>query len=189
MAFRGLDALRVKRLLGTEKRVTPVFQRVLSHADWWKTALETASGSISCPAGKWTRIGEFTIPAQQKIRFGYGSAVQPMNQGYLHIALYDDTATNSELEDGLVRLIQMNANETQLQTVYEGRTENLRGDVNDKNKMIALPERTDVPENLVGEDCKLAIEFKADSADSLVKTAIGTAAAKDIWNIPVSVYE
>ena len=189
MAFRGLDALRVKRLLGTEKRVIPVFQRVLSHTDWWEVYLETSSGMIGCPAGKWTRIGEFTIPAQQKIRFGYGSPAQPMNQGYLHIALYNTAATNSGLENGLVRLIQMNANETQLQTIYEGRTENLRGDVNDKNKMIALPERTDVPENLVGEDCKLAIEFKADASDVLVKIAIGNALTKDIWNIPVSVYE
>lgn len=165
------------------------FQRVLSHKDWWKEELETAPGAIECPAGKWSRIGEFTIPPQQQIYFGFGSPITWQNQGYMHLALYDDTPVNSGLVNGVVRLRQMNANETLIVVIYEGRTEVLRGDVNDKNKMIALPFQGQTPHNLTIEDCKMSIEFKADVPSTIVRNAIGTSAELDIWNLPVSVLE
>ena len=186
-----MDRLLNRRAIrggGLGQARTP-FQRVLSHKDWWQSALETSPGNIDCPAGKWTRIGEFTIPPQQQIYFGFGNPVTWQNQGYMHIALYDNTAVNSALVNGVIRLRQMNANETLIVVIYEGRTEVLRGDVNDKNKMIALPFQGQTPPNLTLEDCKMSIEFKADVPDIIVESAIGNAADKDIWNIPVSVLE
>ena len=183
-----LDRMLNRRAGGVRPARIP-FQRVLSHQDWWQNELETGAGEIDCPAGKWTRIGEFVIPPQQQIFFGFGNAVTWQNQGYMHIALYDNTPTNSALVNGVVRLRQMNANETMIVVIYEGRTEVLRGDVNDKTKMIALPLQGQTPRGLTIEDCKMSIEFKSDVSDIIVKSAIGTATGKDIWNIPVSVFE
>lgn len=158
-----------------------IFKKILAHGDW------VLDSNVFCAAGVWTVMGKFTVPAQQAYRFGFGSAAFPDNQGYIYLALYDDTATNSELENGAVRLVQRNAQGTISLVVAEFRSEQLRGDVNDKAKMIALPEQTQFP--LVGEDSVLEIQFKADASDSIVTTAIGTAAGKDIWNIPVTVYQ
>ena len=173
--------------IGLQRQRQP-FQRILSKQDWWQDALETGTNLIECPAGKWTRIGQFTIPPQQQIYFGFGDPLHWQNQGYMHIALYDDTATNSRLVEGVVRLRQMDANETFIVVIYEGRTEALRGDVNDKNKMIALPLQTQTPPEITLEDCKMTIEFMADAAVNIVENAIGTASGKDIWNGPVSVF-
>jgi len=164
-----------------------VFKKVLSHADWWDTALETGSGLIAVKAGVWATIGRFKIPAQQLYHFGYGSAAFPDNQGYMYMAIYDDTATDSELEEGAVRLVQRNAVGTVSLVVAEFRTEQLRGDAADRNKQMALPEQTQFP--LVGEDSYLELQFNPDADDSIVAAAIGAAAGKDIWNIPVTVYQ
>lgn len=164
------------------------FQRIISHSDWWTTKLETGLGVVACPSGKWSRIGEFTIPPQQKIYFGYGNAEDWMNQGFIHLAIFDDTATNSRPVNGVVRFRQMDANETCIITVYEGRTEALRGDPNDKMKMIPLPLQEHVPDSITYEDCVLVIDLMSDTDINVVGTAIGTAAGLDIWNIPVSVY-
>lgn len=164
-----------------------VFKKVLSHGDWWDTDLETSSGVIALKAAVWQTIGRYTVPAQQIYRFGYGSAAFPDNQGYLHIAIYDDTATNSVLEEGAVRLVQRNAQGTVQLVVAEFRTEELRGSVSNRQQMKALPEQTQMP--LIGEDSVLEIQFKPDAADSIVSPAIGTAAGLDIWNIPVTVYQ
>ena len=164
-----------------------VFKKVLSHADWWDTALESSSGVILCKAGVYTVIGRFKVSAQQTYHFGFGSPAYPDNQGYLYIALYDDTATNSVKENGSVRLVQRNATGTVQLVVAEFRTEQLAGDVADRNKQISLPEQVQFP--LVGEDSYLEIHFKADAIDSLISVAIGTAAGLDIWNVPVSCYQ
>ena len=164
------------------------FQRILSHTDWWQADLETAAGLIQAPAGKWTRIGQFTIPPQQQIYFGYGSAQDWMNQGFIHLALFDDTPIDSKVIEGVIRLRQMDANETMIYTVYEGRTEVLRGDPADKMRMTPLPLQDHVPKAITVEDCRLVIDLMSDNPVNVVKTAIGAAAGKDIWNIPVSVY-
>ena len=163
------------------------FKRVLAHADLWDSSLETSSNSILCTAGLYVNIGRYTVPAQQQIRFGYGSAAFPDNQGYVYIKLYDDTGTNSVQEVGTVRLAQENALGTRLRIVSEIRTEQLAGSTTDRQQQFALPEQIAHPR--VGEDSKLLIAFKADATDTLVETAIGTAAGADVWNVPVTVYQ
>jgi len=168
---------------GSTQKSNPsnIFKKVLAHGDWIPAA------NVLCPADVWTVIGSYTVPAQQAYRFGYGSAAYPANQGNIYIALYDDTATNSVLEEGMVRLVQRNAQGTIALVVAEFRTEQLRGSINDKNLMIALPEQTQFP--LVGEDSVLELQFRADAADTVVILAIGTADGDDVWNIPVTVYQ
>lgn len=164
-----------------------VFKKVLSHADWWDTDLESSVGVIACKAGVFTVIGRYKVPPQQTFHFGFGSPAYPDNQGYLYLALYDDTDTDSVQEHGSIRLVQRNAQGTVSLVIAEFRTEQLCGDTADRKKQIALPEQVQFP--LVGEDSYLEIHFKADAADSIVDAAIGTALGKDIWNIPVSCYQ
>lgn len=164
-----------------------VFKKVLSHADWWDTDLESATGEILCKAGVFTCVGRYKVPPQQTYHFGYGSPAYPDNQGYIYLALYDDEATNSLQEHGSVRLVQRNAQGTISLVVAEFRTEQLCGDTADRSKQIALPEQVQFP--LVGEDSYLEIHFNPDATDTLVDAAIGTALGADIWNIPVSCFQ
>jgi len=164
-----------------------VFKKVLSHTDWWDTDLESESNLIDCKAGVFTVIGRFKCPPQQTYHFGFGSPAYPDNQGYIYLAIYDDTATNSAQEHGAVRLVQKNAQGTVSLVVAEFRTEQLCGDTADRKKQIALPEQVQFP--LVGEDSYLEIHFKPDAADKIIDIAVGTAAGKDVWNIPVSCYQ
>ena len=164
-----------------------VFKKVLSHGEWWDDALETAAGEIDLRAGVFQPIGRFTVPAQQLYRFGFGAAAFPDNQGYLHIAVYDNTAVNSVIVEGSIRLIQRNAQGTVQLVVAEFRTETLRGSATNRQQMIALPEQTQFA--LVGEDSVLELQMSPDAAVTIVDVAIGTAAGLDIWNIPVTVYQ
>jgi hypothetical protein len=173
--------------VATKTAPANVFKKVLSHQDWWDTALESSSGAITCKAGVYTIIGRYKVPPQQTFHFGFGSPAYPDNQGYLYFDAYDDTATNSVREPGSIRLVQRNATGTLQLVIAEFRTEQLCGDLADRNKQIALPEQVQFP--LVGEDSYLEIHFKPDATDDIVKTAIGTAAGKDVWNIPVSCYQ
>ncbi|HEY82220.1 MAG TPA: hypothetical protein G4O01_02905 [Dehalococcoidia bacterium] len=168
-------------------RIIGRFQKILVHDDWWDSNLETdtTNNEITCTAGVWTMIGRYKVQPRQRAHFGYGSAQTPDNQGYLYIAIYDDTATNSALEEGKVRLTQVSADDLRKIVVGEWATIDLRGDKNDRNKRIALPEQVQFP--WVGEDSYLAIEFKPDATDDIVKTAIGTAAGEDLWNVPVTI--
>jgi len=163
------------------------YQRSLAHTDWWDSALETDTSNheITCTAGQFVVIGRYQVKPRQRIHFGFGIAGQDANQGYMYLALYDDTATNSVLEEGKVRLTLRSYDNFRIVPVGEWRTEQLRGDKNDKAKQIALPEQVQFP--WVGEDSYLAIEFCSDATDDLIITAIGTAAGEDVWNLPVTI--
>jgi hypothetical protein len=104
----------------------------------------------------------------------------------MYFALYDDTATNSVLEEGKIRIVGSDSEGVVHEYYGEWRTNELRGDVNDKRKKIALPEQ--VGKKFIGEDSYIEIQFKPDAADSICKIAIGTAAGLDIWQLPVTVY-
>jgi len=163
------------------------YQRSLAHTDWWDSALETDTSNheITCTAGQFVVIGRYQVKPRQRIHFGFGIAGQDANQGYMYLALYDDTATNSVLEEGKVRLTLRSYDNFRIVPVGEWRTEQLRGDKNDKAKQIALPEQVQFP--WVGEDSYLAIEFCSDATDDLIIAAIGTAAGEDVWNLPVTI--
>lgn len=163
-----------------------IFTETLDHTDLWDTALESASGVISCTAGVWTVIGRYKVPAQLLVRVGYGSPAFPDNQGYVYFALYDDTGTDSVLEEGKLRIVQRDSENVRALPIKEWHTRQLRGSVNDKRQMIALPEQVQFP--LVGRDSYIEVQFKATATDILQDVAIGTAAGLDIWMLPVTKY-
>ena len=178
--LRGLN-----RLFNNPDREDRPFRKTLSFNDLWKEYLETGTDIIQLPQGRWTRVGEYIIKPQEQVFFGYGEEQYPENQGFMFLQFYDDTATTAKIIDGLVRLCQIDANELEKEIVFEGRTEILRGDPNDRNKMIPLPVQDHISEYLTYEDCKLVIELMSDRTVNLDKTP---AARANIWNIPISVY-
>lgn len=138
-----------------------------------------AAGAVS------TLIWQMTVPAQQQIRFGFGSPNQPMNQGYLWFVSLDEAAG---FQTGVLRLVQANARQTKVLTVLEVEDSRLHGvdfttmetaTLIDKNDMIALPEKVEFPR--VGEDSLLQLWYRC----------IAVPAAEDAcgFSVPCTVYQ
>lgn len=168
------------------------FPRTLNKAQLW-----AVTGSDITVSTSWIRIGEYTIPAQQRIHVGYGvSGGNPEEIGHMHFDLVDDTATNSAAEAGYVRLGYTNASETMTCIVFEGRTEELSDTSStvgiSRSDELLLPETSPevkgFPDVLAGEDSKLIVDFKSDAADIIAETGIGTGAI-NVWRLPITVYQ
>ncbi len=131
------------------------------------------------------KIWEMTVPAQQRIAWGFGSAGLPHNQGYMWFASMDES---TDWDVGILRLRQANARETQviviaelpdsaLHTATVTTTETARP--TDRNTMIALPEKVEYP--LVREDSLIQLTYAL-----LTKATTHDACAFDI---PITVYQ
>jgi len=132
-----------------------------------KSNFELANGSGSTQSvttGDWNVIGSFSVPPQQRYAYGQGSPDRPSNQGYLYVEIMDDATSPAEIE-GLVRLVQEDANGLKKFVVYEQQEAVLHGSTSDRQQKQALPEQVQYP--LVGEDSNLKVEFDP-SADNTV---------------------
>ena len=134
-------------------------------------------------AGQQLLLWTLTVPAQQEIRWGFGSPATPMNQGYMWWGFSSAAA----YIEGKLRLVQANARTTKVFTVAELDANQLRGDVaftvigmrqTNKNDMMALPEKREFPK--VGEDSLLQLWFECTTA---VVVTVGS------FSIPVTVYQ
>jgi len=138
-----------------------------------------AAGSV------WTKIWEKTVPAQQRMRWGYGNANQPHNQGYLWFCSLD---TNVDFQVGKLRLVQCKARDRGQIIVQEYDDRQLHlptvttlttATPTDRATMKALPEQ--VQFSMVGEDSLLQLWYRC----------IAAATAEDNvgFSIPVTIYE
>lgn len=138
------------------------FMKVLDKHDLNGVAGADTNTTMTSKAN-WYRMGKgFVVPAQQTLHFGYGSAQEPDNQGYLYIQIQDDAPAAMA---GKVRLVQANAQETVKYVVAEYNLASTHGSVTNKAMQIALPEQSQYP--LVGEDSLLWLEVKSDD-DTMV---------------------
>lgn len=138
-----------------------------------------AAGSV------WTKVWEKTVPAQQQIRWGYGSPAFPHNQGYMWFCSID---SGTDFQVGMLRLRQANARETIILAVAELLDTGLHGTTVttlstatpvDINQMKALPEKVEFPK--VGEDSKLQLWYRCITA--------ATAEDNVGFSIPATVYQ
>ena len=136
-------------------------------------------------SGVYAKIWQLTVPAQQRYHWGVGNPATQRNQGFMWFAAAD---LGTGIEDGLVRLVQANANETTKLVVGEFNTELLHTTTATSlatlrpttiDFMRPLPEQTGFP--WVGEDSKLIIEFQTLSATTTVD-GCG-------FNIPATVWQ
>lgn len=181
---------KLTSLVGAQPKSAPVangFPSSLSLVNG-DAAYNTAAEVIALlpAAGANARIWEYTVPAQQAMRWGFGSPLLPDNQGYIFFALIDATTAFCE---GFVTLS------------HENHSRRVRIPVNDrlhdarlhsatntsiatarllaKDQMVPLPENQSVPK--VGQDSRLVIDYQT----------ITRATTEDVadFNIPVTVYE
>jgi hypothetical protein len=133
----------------------------------------------------WTKIWQKTVPAQQMMRWGYGSPALPHNQGYMWFCSLD---SGTDFQVGVLRLAIANARETKRIIVAEFDDTRLHGTTVttlatatplDRNEMIALPEKTEFP--LVGEDSILQLFYRCITA--------ATAEDNVGFSIPATVYQ
>lgn len=136
-------------------------------------------------AGVWTNLWEYTVPAQQAIRWGYGSPALAQNQGYMWFVLVDE---GTGFDVGVLRLAQMNARRTKSLVIAEvadralhltDSTTLITATPTDKNTMTPLPEKREFPK--VGEDSLLIVQYRLIAAT----TAVDNAGFK----IPVTIYQ
>jgi len=134
-------------------------------------------------AGQNLLIWERTVLAQEQVRWGYGSPSMAMNQGYLWWGFSSAAA----YIEGKLRLVQSTARNTRSKTVTHLDVNQLHNYVaftlvgmqqNDKNTMMALPEKREFPK--VGQDSLLQMWFECTTA--VVVTVGG-------FSIPITVYE
>jgi len=142
---------------------------------------------IAGAVGAWTLVWQTIVPAQQQIRWGYGSPATPQNQGYMWFYSLD---AGVDFSVGSVRLVQANARQTKVLTVLDIDDVRLHAAVAlptvitapliNKDEMIALPEKREFPK--VGEDSLLQIWY------FLLDPNAGAAGVTN-FSIPVTVYQ
>lgn len=154
------------------------FMKVLDKHDLNGVAGADTDTTMTSKAN-WYRMGKgFVVPAQQTLHFGYGTAEQPDNQGYLYILIKDDAPANMA---GKVRLVQSNAQETVKYVVSEYNLASTHGSVTNKAMQIAFPEQEQFP--MVGEDSLLWVEVKSDDDTMVLDVSIS-----EIY-VPVTIYQ
>lgn len=138
-----------------------------------------AAGSV------WTLIWQMTVPAQQQIRWGFGSPTLPHNQGYMWFASINITV---DFQVGVLRLVQANSRQTKVMTVMEADDTRLHAVDNTTlasatptniNEMLALPEKVEFPK--VGEDSLLQLHYRCITP-ATAEDAVG-------FSIPVTIYQ
>lgn len=131
------------------------------------------------------KIWQLTVPAQQRIAWGYGSAGLPYNQGYMWFASMQATV---DWDDGRLRLVQARSRDRNGIIVAEFPDNSLHTSTvtslatarpTNIQEMRPLPEKTEYP--LVGEDSILTLWYALYVA-SAGHDHVG-------FDIPVTVYE
>lgn len=149
-------------------------------------ASDFATSASTVITSDYTKVGQYTIPAQQKINVGYGSASQPENQGYIYVSSKNETGASAE---GMIRIVVANANETKSVKVFEERTDVLSGSATLKTQKVPLPEMEIASKfgRIPQEDDRIQLWFKADTAGTL--GASGWSPTLSTVYVPVSVYQ
>ena len=148
------------------------------------SALVRALIEAGTATGIYNLVWQKTVPAQQVIRWGSGSANQQRNQGYVYFYALD---VGTGFENGLLRLQVANATETRVTTVAELYTATLHTTTTtvvgavptDISNMRPLPEAVNFP--AAGEDSLLQLMFKTQVATTTVDACD--------FSIPVTIFQ
>lgn len=130
-------------------------------------------------------VWQLTVPAQQKIRWGFGTPAFQNNQGYMWWAFLD---AGTGFQEGNIRLIQANAQSTAKFVVAEMNTSDLHtatlttlltATPISRDEQIALPEKVEFKK--VGEDSLMQIEHQT--------TVVTTTVDVGGFSIPATIYQ
>jgi len=179
---------------GSQRTQTPGFRTNLVPTDGLPAAVygtaALAGALCATAANGFVKVWQTIVPAQQRMRWGFGNAALAENQGYIWCSILDIAAGEGL---GRLRLVQANARETVKLIVAEFDMSRLSlrqaaawtvagARPADRNvDMIALPEATGFP--MVGEDSLLILEYWHTAG-----VAIGGLDSME-FVIPVTVYQ
>lgn len=141
------------------------------------TATDLLDTDPVLPTGQFTRVGKYTVPAQEMTRWGYGDVDHPDSMGYIYI--YLETDAPGEFTGGKVRLVQSNAQGTRVIVVAEYELTQTHGSLTNRAMQIPLPEQVQYP--MVGEDSLLFIEVYTSTGDTMDTSDC-------VVSVPVTVY-
>jgi hypothetical protein len=152
------QSLETARVLGKSKdsAANAAYNRDFNTGDFDSFGGDTQSG-------KFIEVGRFKVPASTEYAWGYGSADNPENQGYLYVDLQDGSSNQIE---GTIQLVQESATGRQKVVVAEYDTNRLDSSKSDRTNMVPLPEQVDKPK--VGQDSYLVLYFDGSSGGNTI---------------------
>ena len=122
--------------------------------------------------GKNVQIGKFTVPASTEYSWGYGSAENPENQGYLYVDIQLDTSGDGAADtqaSGSIMFAQESPTGRGYEVVAEYDLSRLDASKSDRNQMVAVPEQ--VSPDLVTKDSHLTVYVNANEAGQVMADA------------------
>ena len=150
------------------------FPRVYNKTDFGLTA------DVTCQPSKYTKVGEVTVPAGQKITFGIGGVGNGVDTREVAYIKFVDSSGNQL--HGTIRLVLADPNEVRKIVVAEQRTEKFSASKTDRTQGFLLGEYPIVAR----EDSKLIIEFYPDGTSAVT---IDYDNANTEILMPVTVYQ
>ena len=135
------------------------------------------SGTITALAGKWTKVGYYSVNPRQQVHFGSKEDDGLGSGAPVYIKLQDSTPA---VLDGKIRLVVTNPQEINTRVIVEERTERFYASQTDRQTALLMGLK--VPG--AKEDDMLQIHFYPDSStDVTISVANSTVA------IPTTVYQ
>lgn len=95
---------------------------------------DTFGGDVT--AGKFTEVARFKVPAGTEYWFGYGSAKNPENQGYLYVDLKNGSSAAVE---GTIRFTIQSETGRREQVIADFDTTKLDASKSDRTQQVPLP--------------------------------------------------
>ena len=155
---------------------TAGFMKYLNQLDF--TWIDSGAVTSAYTAGQFSKIGSYTVPAQQAYTWGYGVPVSggQQNQGFIYFLPKDNSSAPLT---GSVRFAVADANELNIQIVAELRTDNLAGSQTLSTQQIPFPKQ--------GREAKfndkLIIYLKVDTAPSY---QLFVSRTNSVWTLPTT---
>lgn len=122
--------------------------------------------------GKNVQVGKFTVPASTEYSWGYGSAENPENQGYLYVNIQIDTAGDGAADTqatGSLMFAQESPTGRGYEVVAEYDLSRLDASKSNRNNMVAFPEQ--VSHDLVTQDSHLTVYIDGNESGEVIESA------------------
>lgn len=116
-------------------------------------------------AGKYVEISRFRVPANTEYSWGYGSAANAENQGYLYVDLRNNATTPAKVE-GTIRFTVESSTGRNTEVVADFDTERLDATKSDRGSMVPFPEQ--VGSAVASEDAYMTIRMSPNVSDTIV---------------------
>ena len=148
---RGLNVLSgLRRPVTGSPPATTLFKQTMAIGGTGVTFRD----NVSLVSGDFNLVTYYTVQAQEKATFGWGSAAQPVNQGYMYLQF--QTSVPAAI-DGPTRLVLEDAHGAQIPggVVLEEQSTRLDGSTTDRDLQVPLPQWS----LFATEDSRLAVRM------------------------------